>query len=182
MQTELNELHASPNRSQAQDQLVAKLRTGDPTGLEELRRILGGGIWFLAARYLGPDGADQTAERILTSAAEAVCRSGPTGFQELVTLIRTLIRQQATGHAHAQAAIARTDQCSHDHRALSPESVRTMYHLLSLSHREREALIRFYLGSPMEQICRDLGLRVTAFRLLRVMARRRFRESADRAS
>jgi RNA polymerase sigma-70 factor (ECF subfamily) len=47
----------------------------------------------------------------------------------------------------------------------------------SLSKRDRDILVRFYLNEePQEQICREMALTETQFRLLKSRAKARFGE------
>jgi RNA polymerase sigma-70 factor (ECF subfamily) len=63
------------------------------------------------------------------------------------------------------------------------EAIRQQHHqiamevLESVSRRDREILMRFYLGEQsQEQICREMGLTETKFRLLKSRAKARFGE------
>ncbi len=78
------------------------------------------------------------------------------------------------------------DQCECGERGRTPdqsfatrENTRLMKRVLStLSLRDRDILVRFYL---QEQICREMDLTETQFRLLKSRARARFGELGRKA-
>jgi len=168
MQTAPLEVGAPPDGAHAVDQLIARVRSADPVGTEELRRVFGRGIRCLAARHLAPDETDQMADEIVIATAEAIWNGDLGSAEKLVTFMRNLVRREIAERGNCQVAITIDDR----HRSQAMEQV-----LLSFSRREREALVRFFLlEDTPEQICRDLGLNETQFRVLKAKARCSFRE------
>jgi RNA polymerase sigma-70 factor, ECF subfamily len=90
-----------------------------------------------------------------------------------------------------QAVVARRDQAdiesgiavidaksNPEQEAIAKQKKELMVSVLqSLSERDRNILIRFYLNEePQEEICRDMSLTETQFRLLKSRAKARFGE------
>ena len=104
--------------------------------------------------------------------------------------VRTVVRRQVAGHIGAAVESRRT-LVDPDHGAAlrdrKPDPERkaiedqnnalAMRVLNTLPLRDREVLIRFYLKEQTPaQICRDLGLTATQFRLTKSRAKARFTE------
>ena len=101
--------------------------------------------------------------------------------------VRTVARRQVA--AHIDVAMQRRreseienglpipdQQSSPEERVISKQNVALMKEVLSgVSERDREILTRFYLHEqPQEQICEEMGLSETQFRLLKSRAKARF--------
>jgi RNA polymerase sigma factor (sigma-70 family) len=113
----------------------------------------------------------------------------------LMGFVRTIVRRQIAGHIE-QAVNSRRVQVDLDttsttvpDQRLDPE-VEAMDRqeeeiavnvLKGISRRDREILTRFYLHEQsQEQICREMRLTVTQFRLLKSRAKARFGELGKR--
>ena len=108
--------------------------------------------------------------------------------------VRTIVRRQVAAHIHGavQSRRTRVDLDSgvplSDHHP-DPEHLMieqqnqdlAMRILGSLHKRERQVLMRFYLQEqPAEQICREMNLTETQFRLIKSRAKARFTELGRR--
>ena len=104
--------------------------------------------------------------------------------------VRTVVRRQvaaridANVHARRRQAslddgIVLRDQSPDPERlAIRGESIEVALRILnSIARRDREVLVRFYLNEqPAEQICREMDLTETQFRLIKSRAKARFGE------
>jgi RNA polymerase sigma-70 factor, ECF subfamily len=108
--------------------------------------------------------------------------------------VRTVVRRQVAAHID-QAVHKRRDHTSLDvgtglrdssstpeEEAMDRERIELMLRVLrGLSGRDREILTRFYLHEQtQEQICREMNLTETQFRLLKSRAKARFGEGGRR--
>ena len=108
--------------------------------------------------------------------------------------VRTIVRRQVAAHidevVHTRKEETSIDQGSplpdHSHspedRAISQEKLDVMMRTLrGMSGRDREILTRFYLQEqPQDQICKEMHLTDTQFRLLKSRAKARFGEMGRR--
>jgi RNA polymerase sigma factor (sigma-70 family) len=104
--------------------------------------------------------------------------------------VRTVVRRQVAAYID-QAVQTRRDQADiecgvtvvdgkgdPEQQAIAKQKKLLMKSVLdSLSKRDRDILVRFYLNEePQEQICREMALTETQFRLLKSRAKARFGE------
>ena len=112
----------------------------------------------------------------------------------LMGYVRTVLRRQVAMHID-HAVTARRNQLSIDpsmtlsdhhpdpeRRVIEQENQEVALGMLgSLPKRDREVLVRFYLGEQTpEQICRDMNLTETQFRLIKSRAKARYGELGRR--
>jgi len=170
--------------------LVDRIRTGDPSGLEELYKVFTTGIRFYLCRQLGPQDLDDKVHDAFLTIAQSIRRGELREPDRLMGYVRTIIRRQVAGHI-GTAVETRRNQVDPDHGAMlrdrQPDPERkaidrqnvdlAMRVLNSLPRRDREVLARFYLKeqSP-QQICREMVLTETQFRLVKSRAKARFTE------
>lgn len=176
-------------------ELVRKIVAGDAAGMEELYRIFSRGVRFYLWRHLGPQDLDDILHDIFLIVAQAIQRGELREPERLMGFVRTVLRRQIA---------LRIDQAVHNRNrrtdldpglqvldsADDPEyaAIRRQRQELALrvlsgvSPRDREILIRFYLHeqNPM-QICQEMGITQTQFRLLKSRAKARFGELGRRA-
>jgi len=110
--------------------------------------------------------------------------------ERLMGFVRTVVRRQVAAYIE-QAVQKRRDLTDLDagfvvpdrkqnpeQEAMGLQRVELMKNSLSkLSERDREILLRFYLKEqPQEQICREMDLSETQFRLLKSRAKAKFGE------
>ena len=172
--------------------LVERVRKGDSAALEELYRIFTKGIRFYLWHHLGPQDLDDRVHDAFLTVTQSI-RSGELREPDrLLGFVRTVVRRQvATQIDHA--VHARRSRFSHEilevlhDRRPGPEETAmhvesqelAMRILRSIPARDREVLIRFYLREQTApEICRELKLTETQFRLIKSRAKARFGELA----
>jgi RNA polymerase sigma-70 factor, ECF subfamily len=170
--------------------LVERLRAGDPAGMEELYRVFSQGIRFYFYRHLGAHDLDDKVHDAFLIIAQAVQRGEVREPDRLMGYVRTIVRRQIAGHI-GTAIQTRRRQTDLEHclpvADLGPTPERRMIEqqnfelamriLRSLNRRDREVLTRFYLQEQeQEQICREMSLTDTQFRLIKSRAKARFGE------
>ena len=171
--------------------LVAQVRANDPAGLEQLYKVFTTGIRFYLCRQLGPQDLDDKVHDAFLIITQAIRRGDLREPERLMGYVRTIIRRQVAGHIgtavdarrnyvdpDTSAAILRDHQPDPERRVIDRENMDVAMRVLnSLPQRDREVLIRFYLKeqSP-RQICCDMALTETQFRLIKSRAKARFTE------
>jgi RNA polymerase sigma-70 factor, ECF subfamily len=121
---------------------------------------------------------------------QAIRRGDLREPERLMGFVRTVVRRQVAAHID-ELVHSRRDEVEIDvntrladltwnpeKNLASRENVTLMRRVLeSLSQRDREILVRFYLQEEsQDQICRDMELTETQFRLLKSRAKARFGE------
>lgn len=170
--------------------IVDRIRAGESGAMEELYRTFSRGIRYYLCRQLGTQELDDRVHDAFLIVVQAI-RSGALREPErLMGYVRTVVRRQVAAHIdqvvqnrreHVEfelgARIADHRQSPED-LVLSDERVSLMEQFLEdVSPRDREILTRFYLrNQPQEQICAEMDLTETQFRLLKSRAKSRFGE------
>jgi RNA polymerase sigma-70 factor (ECF subfamily) len=169
--------------------LVERIRANDPSGMEELYGVFTTGIRFYLCRQLGPQDLDDKVHDAFLTIAQSIRRGDLREPERLMGYVRTVIRRQVAGYI-GQAVDSRRNLVDPDHATLrdrrpNPErqaiedqnNSLAMRVLNTLPRRDREVLVRFYLQEETPaQICRDMGLTATQFRLTKSRAKARFTE------
>jgi RNA polymerase sigma factor (sigma-70 family) len=170
--------------------LVERIRRDDSSGMEELYRIFARGIRFYLCRQLGPQELDDRVHDTFLIVVQAIRRGDLREPERLMGFVRTVVRRQVAAHID-ELVHSRREEVEIDINARLPdrtwnpeqslasrENIALMRRVLqSLSQRDREILIRFYLQEEtQEQICREMELTETQFRLLKSRAKARFGE------
>lgn len=168
--------------------LVTAVRENRPEALAELYTRFAKGVRFHICRQLGPQDLDDRVHDVFLIVVQCIQRGELREPDRLMGFVRTVVRRQVAARIH-QAAHERADPLDPERGTASqdedPEAriieaersalVRSV--LDELSERDREILRRFYLlEQPQEQICAEMGLSVTQFRLLKSRAKLRFGE------
>jgi RNA polymerase sigma-70 factor, ECF subfamily len=170
--------------------LVERIRRDEPSGMEELYRVFARGIRFYLCRQLGPQELDDRVHDTFLIVVQAIRRGDLREPERLMGFVRTVVRRQVAAHidelVHSRREEVEIDVNSRlpDHTwnpeesLASRENIALMRRVLeSLSQRDREILIRFYLQEEsQDQICREMELTETQFRLLKSRAKARFGE------
>jgi len=174
--------------------LVERIQRNEPPALEELYRIFSKGMRFYLCRQLGPQDLDDKVHDSFLIVVQAIRRGDLREPERLMGFARTIVRRQIAGHID-NAVQARKQQVDLDvsvpitDNSLDPEaevSAREQQELAfsvlkGISRRDREILTRFYLDEQsQEQICTDMNLTETQFRLLKSRAKARFGELGRR--
>jgi RNA polymerase sigma-70 factor, ECF subfamily len=174
--------------------LVDRIRGGDPSGMEDLYRVFSKGIRFHLYRQFGPQDLDDKVHDAFLVITQSIRRGDLREPERLMGYVRTVVRRQVA--AHIQGAVAQRRNCtevevgvslrdrrpSPENQLIERQNLELALRILnSIPKRDREVLIRFYLReqSP-RQICRDLQLTETQFRLIKSRAKARFGELGKR--
>jgi RNA polymerase sigma-70 factor, ECF subfamily len=175
-------------------EVVDRIRSGDPSGMEELYQVFSKGIRFFLYRQLGPRDLDDKLHDVFLIVAQAIQRGDLRDPERLMGYVRTVMRRQVAGHiesaiqerrnhADLDGTLVLADHHPDPERgAIERQNDQVAKRILqSIGKRDREVLIRFYLNeqSP-ETICREMGLTETQFRLIKSRAKARFGELGKR--
>lgn len=170
--------------------LVAQIKAGEDAGLEFLYRQFSRGIRYYLCRHLGPEELDDRVHDTFLVVVQAIKKGDLREPERLMGFVRTIVRRQVAGYID-QAVQTRRDQADiecgvtvidskgdPEQQAIALQKKQLMKAVLdSLSKRDRDILVRFYLNEePQEQICREMSLTETQFRLLKSRAKARFGE------
>jgi RNA polymerase sigma-70 factor (ECF subfamily) len=174
--------------------LVARIQTGDDSGMEELYRLFARGIRFYLCRQLGMQELDDKVHDTFLIVVQAIRRGDLREADRLMGFVRTVVRRQVAAHID-QVVHSRRDEMHLDVGVRVPDGRRNPEQnmayqqkgdfmrdiLRQLSERDREILTRFYLHEEtQEEICTEMGLTETQFRLLKSRAKARFGELGRR--
>jgi RNA polymerase sigma-70 factor (ECF subfamily) len=174
--------------------LVARIQKGDDSGMEELYRLFARGIRFYLCRQLGMQELDDKVHDTFLIVVQAIRRGDLREPDRLMGFVRTVVRRQVAAHID-QVVHSRRDEMHLDvgvrvaDRRRDPEQNMAYQQkndfmrdiLRQLSDRDREILTRFYLHEEtQEEICTEMGLTETQFRLLKSRAKARFGELGKR--
>ncbi|GIU75022.1 MAG: hypothetical protein KatS3mg004_2109 [Bryobacteraceae bacterium] len=174
--------------------LVEGVRANESTAIEELYRLFSRGIRFFLCRHLGPQDLDDRVHDTFLVVVHSIQGGGLREPERLMGFVRTIVRRQIA--AYIEEAVQQRREASelelggrvadprHDpeESILREQRVELMLEVLrSISPRDREILTRFYLyEQTQEQICEEMGLTETQFRLLKSRAKARFAELGRR--
>lgn len=175
-------------------ELVERIRSGDPSGMERLYAVFSRGVRFYLCRHLGPDELDDRVHDTFLIVVQAIRRGELRDPSRLMGFVRTVVRRQVAAHIDRAIQVRKGQTELHpgltisDHRddpeqqLMARQRVELMERVLrSVSRRDREILTRFYLlEQTQEQICREMKLTETQFRLLKSRAKARFGELGKR--
>jgi len=174
--------------------LVEKIRVDDQSGMEELYRVFSRGVRFYLCRQLGPQDLEDKVHDTFLIVVQAVRKGDLREPERLMGFVRTVVRRQVAGHID-QAVHARRQQVEIEsgttvvdlNRDPEEKAIQQQHEdiarrvLNSISKRDREILTRFYLlEQPQQQICDQMNLTETQFRLLKSRAKARFGELGKR--
>jgi RNA polymerase sigma-70 factor (ECF subfamily) len=166
--------------------LVARIRSGQDDGMEELYQLFSRGIRSYLARQLGLGELDDRVHDTFLIVVQAIRRDELGDPERLMGFVRTVVRQQVAAHVDRVARSKDLPQSamSSDLRRAPEEAVAFQRRtevidqvLEALSQRDREILTRFYVQEQsQDQICKELALTEIQFRLLKSRAKARFGE------
>jgi RNA polymerase sigma factor (sigma-70 family) len=174
--------------------LVERVRAGDPCGMEQLYAVFAKGVRFFLWRQFGPQDLDDKVHDVFLIITQSIQRGDLREPERLMGYVRTVVRRQVAAHIDS-AVTARRNQQSIDpamtlsdrgpdpeRRVLEKEDQDVAMRMLrALPKRDREVLVRFYLQEQTaEQICSELNLTHTQFRLIKSRAKARYGEMGRR--
>ncbi len=175
-------------------ELVNRIRTGEPSGMEDLYNLFSRGVRFYFCRQLGNQELDDKVHDTFVIVVQAIQRGDLRDPERLMGFVRTVIKRQVAAYIDS-AVHSRRDELdlelgtavadcrrNPEQNAALRQKMEIMRKVMAhLSARDREILTRFYLyEQPPEQICEEMDLSDTQFRLLKSRAKARFGEIGRR--
>jgi RNA polymerase sigma-70 factor (ECF subfamily) len=171
-------------------ELVARIRSGDDQAMERLYSTFARGIRYYLCRHLGSQELEDKVHDTFLIVVQAIRGGTLREPERLMGFVRTVVRRQVAAFidqaVHRRREFAdlelgtRIPDSSRDPEAQSIDREKAQFMLKILqgiSNRDREILTRFYLyEQTQEQICREMQLTETQFRLLKSRAKARFAE------
>jgi|SRR5579884_199869 len=168
------------------ENVVEMIRNGHPAGLEQLY-ALASNFTFFIMRQLGADELQDRVHDVFVTAAAAIAAGKLRDSQRLTPFLTTLTRFYTYGQIDRRVVRRKyTTSLDHaniaDHAENAEQSVykqqklRMVREILdSMPKRDRDVLHRFYVQEQSkEQICREMNLTPTQFRLLKSKAKSTF--------
>ena len=171
-------------------ELVDRIRFNETDGLEELYQLFSKGIRFYMCRQLGPQELDDKVHDTFVVVVQAIRRGELREPQRLMGFVRTIVRRQVAAHIdkvvhtrreqmdlESSVRIADPSETPEETAMFRERNALIKRVLDELSNRDREILTRFYLREQsQDQICSEMTLTDTQFRLLKSRAKARFGE------
>jgi RNA polymerase sigma-70 factor (ECF subfamily) len=171
-------------------ELVERIRSGESGSMEELYELFSKGIRFYLCRQLGPQELDDKVHDTFVVVVQAIQRGELRDPQRLMGFVRTIVRRQVAAHidkvVHSRREQVELDPTirlpdpreNPEESAIFQQRAELIRKVLSeLPPRDREILTRFYLHEQgQDQICSEMSLTETQFRLLKSRAKARFGE------
>jgi RNA polymerase sigma factor (sigma-70 family) len=170
--------------------LVHRIQQGVESGMEDLYRVFARGVRFYLCRQLGPQELDDKIHDTFLIVVRAIRRGDLREPERLMGFVRTVVRRQVAAHIdhvvhsrreelHLDVGVRVADRRNNPEQSAAfrqkTDFMRSV--LQKLSERDREVLTRFYLNEEtQEQICQEMQLTETQFRLLKSRAKARFGE------
>jgi RNA polymerase sigma-70 factor (ECF subfamily) len=170
--------------------LVSRIQSGESDGMVDLYELFSKGIRFYLCRQLGPQELDDKVHDTFVVVVQAIQRGELREPQRLMGFVRTIVRRQVAAHID-KVVHCRRDQIELDSTMRVPDPhenpeekavFRQRADLIrrvlgELTPRDREILTRFYIREQsQDQICGEMSLTETQFRLLKSRAKARFGE------
>lgn len=170
--------------------LVAQIQQGEDAGMEQLYKLFSRGIRYYLCRQLGAQELEDKVHDTFLIVVHAIRRGDLREPERLMGFVRTIVRRQVAAYiddavhqrreqADIESGTAVVDGTQNpEQMAMARQRAELMRTALaSLSQRDRDILERFYLKEQsQEQICREMSLSETQFRLLKSRAKARFGE------
>jgi RNA polymerase sigma-70 factor (ECF subfamily) len=168
--------------------LIEQIKRGEDAGMTELHKMFSNGVRWIIYRRLGCEECDDLMHDAFTIVVLAIKRGALRDPLCLMGYVQTVVRIQI---AHAINRLVRIRQEESDtdfgrNVADSKNNPEQDYEfreqvdfmkvvLGELSSRDREILSRYYLNEETQaEICLQMGLTGTQFRLLKCRAKERF--------
>jgi RNA polymerase sigma-70 factor (ECF subfamily) len=170
--------------------LVEQVKAGSDSGMEQLYKLFSRGIRYYLCRQLGPQELEDKVHDTFLIVVKAIKRGDLREPERLMGFVRTVVRRQVAAYIEnavhtrreqtdLESGIAVADRKQNpEQEAIVREKAELMQSALrALSQRDRDILVRFYLKEqPQEQICEEMALTETQFRLLKSRAKAKFGE------
>lgn len=170
--------------------LVAQVQAGDDAGMEQLYKLFSRGIRYYLCRQLGPQELEDKVHDTFLIVVNAIRRGDLREPERLMGFVRTVVRRQVAAYIETavhtrreqtdlETGISVADRKHNpEQEAIVREKAQLMKTALAeLAPRDRDILVRFYLKEQsQEQICEEMSLTETQFRLLKSRAKAKFGE------
>lgn len=165
--------------------IVTRIQGGENSGIEELYGILNRGVRYYVARQLGRQDLEDRLHEILLVVVAAIQKGQLREPARIMGFVRTVTQRKIAGQIEALIHNrTRENEIAPgldvvDHRD-NPEQLAALKQridlmksvLAQMPERQREILVRFYHdGQTPEQICREMSLTDTQFRLAKSRAK-----------
>jgi RNA polymerase sigma-70 factor (ECF subfamily) len=174
--------------------VVERIRLGEQSAVEELYRVFSRGIRYYLCRQLGPQDLDDRVHDCFLVVIHAIKKGDLREPERLMGFVRTIVRRQIAGFIEGMVETRRKqvdiefgniipdEKLNPENSAISKERDSLAASVLkTISARDREILTRFYLQEQsQEQICQEMSLTETQFRLLKSRAKAKFGELGRR--
>ncbi|MBL8237396.1 MAG: sigma-70 family RNA polymerase sigma factor [Bryobacterales bacterium] len=174
--------------------LVESIRSGDQEAMSQLYATFGRGVRYYLSRQLGAQEIDDKVHDTFLVVLGAIQRGELREPERLMGYVRTVVRRLVATHIDRlveerrertdveDGFVLADDRVDPERDTLRRQRVEIMEQVLhTISRRDREILTRFYLyEQSQEQICQEMGLNDTQFRLLKSRAKQRFAELGKR--
>jgi RNA polymerase sigma-70 factor (ECF subfamily) len=168
--------------------LVDQIKAGDDTGMEHLYKLFSRGIRYYLCRQLGPQELEDKVHDTFLIVVNAIKRGDLREPERLMGFVRTVVRRQVAAYIEnavhlrreqadleSSVTVADRKQNPEQEAIFRQKSALMKSALESLSKRDRDILIRFYLmEQSQDQICKEMALTETQFRLLKSRAKAKF--------
>ena len=168
--------------------LVDQIKAGEDAGMEHLYRLFSRGIRYYLCRQLGPQELEDKVHDTFLIVVNAIKRGDLREPERLMGFVRTVVRRQVAAYienavhlrreqADLETGITIVDrqQNPEQEAIIRQKSALMRSALQALSKRDRDILIRFYLQEQsQEEICKEMSLTETQFRLLKSRAKAKF--------
>ncbi|HME10036.1 MAG TPA: sigma-70 family RNA polymerase sigma factor [Bryobacteraceae bacterium] len=175
-----------PNPEGGYAELVDRIQQGHPSGMEQLYGIAKNFTLFLV-RQLGNEDVQDKVHDVFVTTAQAITSGKLRDPERLVPFVTTVTRFYTYGQIERRSRLrkmesnveelnmadARVDLEQSAYRRQRREIVTEI--LDNMKDRDRDLLDRFYMQEQSkEQICREMQLTPTQFRLFKSKAKSRF--------
>jgi RNA polymerase sigma factor (sigma-70 family) len=174
------------------NRLVEQIRAGEPAALEQLYKVVCQGFSkYLVWRLTEASAADRLQE-VMVCVLEAIRKDRVQHPQALIAFIQTIVRRRAceeigervqarrrlVSFQEALAVSSRRPDPEEQFRQKERQELLQRL-LLGLPGRSREIIVRSYLyEQSQEQICQEMELTPTQYRLLKSRSKARLEENS----
>jgi RNA polymerase sigma-70 factor, ECF subfamily len=170
--------------------LVDGVKRGDREAMEALYASFTRGVRYYFCKHLGPADLDDHVHDAYLTVIQAIRTGSLREPEALMGFVKTIIRRQVAAGIDDAVQLRREradfevsafitdDRQSPEQEAIGRQKTQLMVQVLEeISPRDREILTRFYLhGQNQNEICQEMQLTETQFRLLKSRAKARFGE------
>ena len=175
-------------------ELATRVQQGEASAMAELYRLFLQSVRQAFSRQLGSQDLDDVLHDSFLIVVQSIRRGELREPERLLGFVWTVARRRVAAHIETvvqqRCLQSPADPCAPLVAAgYNPEQEMILRQREEIAHttldtigeRDRQILVRFYLlEQSSEEICRDLGLSKTQFRLLKSRAKARFSMTAKR--